>query len=57
MILTVEFRWSAALPSLLGTRLLLHMREVVEKQADATYLVESFALEEPAPEQMEATPA
>ncbi len=36
-------RWSAALPSLLGSRLILSMREAVEKQNDSTtYIMEEF---------------
>ncbi|KAI0803218.1 hypothetical protein BC629DRAFT_1492695 [Irpex lacteus] len=35
--------WSAALPSLLGSRLILSMREAVEKQNDGTtYIMEEF---------------
>ncbi|CAL1694783.1 unnamed protein product [Somion occarium] len=35
--------WSAALPSILGSRLLLNMREIVSRQMNGSYIIESFA--------------
>ena len=35
-------RWSAALPSMLGSRLLLNMREIVSRQSNKSYILESF---------------
>ena len=40
------FRWSAAIPSLLGSRLLLSMREYVEKAGENSYFVETYKPEE-----------
>ena len=40
--LNVGDRWGAALPSLLGSRVLLNTREVVEKQTNATSIRTSF---------------
>ncbi|KAI0079549.1 hypothetical protein K474DRAFT_590296 [Panus rudis PR-1116 ss-1] len=34
--------WSAALPSILGSRLLLNMREMVSRQGNKSYIVETF---------------
>lgn len=44
-----EYRWSAALPSILGSRLMLNMREVVLTQGTGdSYILESFALSQTA---------
>lgn len=38
-----NYRWSAALPSILGSRLLLNMREKVERSGDDhSYIIETI---------------
>lgn len=49
VILTaVSNRWSAALPSVLGSRLILNMRETVENQRlSSSYILEQFSSDPP----------
>lgn len=42
-VLMSAYRWSAALPSLLGSRIMLDMREAVCEQGSTSYLLETFS--------------
>ena len=42
-MLMSAYRWSAVLPSLLGSRIMLDMREAVCEQGSASYLLETFS--------------
>jgi len=47
--INIVMPWSAALPSLLGSRLLLNMREVVHAQGSNSYILEMFKFDHLAP--------